>query len=80
MMDVCRKYGHCTDFVVMFNCRSNNKISGLILTIRAQGGGGHIRSLGYSVIKSRFNKKEVDFFVDREEGCAFTLWQKRKPW
>jgi hypothetical protein len=24
MIDVCRKYGHYTDLMVMFNCRSNN--------------------------------------------------------
>lgn len=33
MTDVCRKYGHCTDFVVMFNCRCNNVEGGLIALI-----------------------------------------------
>jgi hypothetical protein len=25
MIDLCRKYGYCTDLMAMFNCRSNNK-------------------------------------------------------
>ena len=38
MIDVYRKYEHCTDLTVMFNCRSNNQ-SGIKINSNTSGGG-----------------------------------------